>query len=166
MLSKLFESLPHMKTAKVLRATFWILGEYCTTHTDLVAAFAALKTMVGSLPIVDSEIREAAGNAELEAKAAEAPKVVTRTRITADGTYATESVYSTPAAPTKAEKPSLRKLLLEGDFFLAAAVASAIVKQALHFQQLDGVTDAEKHKFTAESLLVLASFAHLGKSGL
>ena len=130
---------------------------------------------------MDSEIREAAAAADQDASKAEAPKVVTRTRITADGTYATESVYtaapgwlhgpesaihSTAAAPVKHEKPTLRKLLLEGDFFLAAAFSSTLVKLALHYQELADADAAAKHKVLGETLLILASILHLGKSGL
>ena len=56
-----------------------------------------IRSLLGPLPIVDTEIREAS-KAEADAsKPAEQPKVVTRTRITADGTYATESVYTAVA---------------------------------------------------------------------
>ncbi len=71
-------------------------------------------------------------------------KVVTRTRITADGTYATESSYVAAVAVTTAEKPMLRRFLLEGDFFVATALAGALTKMAMRYQQLD-VEDKEKN---------------------
>lgn len=55
------------------------------------------RKLVGALPIVDTELREAALSAEDASKAEQQPKVVTRTRVTADGTYATESVYTASA---------------------------------------------------------------------
>lgn len=53
---------------------------------------------MGQLPIVDSELA-AAADAEGEDDGTNEPTVVTRTRITADGTYATESVYTSDGRP-------------------------------------------------------------------
>lgn len=50
---------------------------------------------VGPLPIVDLELKEAAEAEAAAENGPSVPQVVTRTRITADGTYATESVYTT-----------------------------------------------------------------------
>ncbi len=64
---------------------------------EILDRFIEIRKILGALPIVDTEIHEAAAAAEESGKTAEQPKVVTRTRVTADGTYATESVYSAPA---------------------------------------------------------------------
>jgi coatomer subunit beta len=107
----------HLAFDKVLRPTLWIVGEYSHSSTDINAALDVIKfvnsnhlvhhsnnihllccrSLLGPLPIVDSEIREAASVAEQEAAKGEQPKVVTRTRVTADGTYATESIYTASA---------------------------------------------------------------------
>ena len=74
--------------------------------------------------------------------------------VTADGTYATQSAFS--ATPDKkkgaevtfldspkrdqqvkillqVERPPLRKYLMEGDFFIGAAIGSTLTKLALRF---------------------------------
>ena len=67
------------------------------------------------------------------------------------------------------ERPPLRKFLLEGDFFVGAALAGTLTKLALRFA--DAVASEAKgqikaNRFIGEAMLVLASVLHLGQSGL
>jgi len=67
------------------------------------------------------------------------------------------------------ERPPLRKFLLEGDFFVGAALAGTLTKLALRFA--DAVASEAKgqikaNRFIGEAMLVLASVLHLGRSGL
>jgi len=91
---------------------------------------------------------------------------VTKTRITADGTYATESAYTTSKKTTKEEKPPMRQLLLEGDFFLGTTLAGTLTKLSLRYAGLDGPSTSEKNSLTAECMLYTSSMLHLGKSGI
>jgi coatomer subunit beta len=97
--------------------------------------------------------------------------------VTADGTYATQSAFSSDVKPgagkAKKEKdrPPLRKYLMDGDFFMGASLATTLTKLALRYSQAvknSRAEDAAKkvNRFTAESMLVLTSIVHLGKSGL
>ena len=88
-----------------------------------------------------------------------------------DGTYATQSAFSTggPDSAKKAvkerERPPLRKDLMEGDFFIGAALAGTLTKLALRWDSL--VKDeAKQNRFTAECMLIIASVLRLGSSGL
>ena len=83
---------------------------------------AKVRQSLGDIPMVDDEIRKAAGESDGENAAAGAsgqPASVSSasTRlVTADGTYATQSIFSTTvAAAKKEERPPLRKSV---DFFL------------------------------------------------
>jgi len=105
--------------------------------------------------------------AEAEAEAGqEEPKLVTRTRITADGTYATESAYTTVARKEKQEKPALRQLLLDGDFFTGTTLASTLTKLSLRYAALNDESASSKNAVSAECMLYVSSMLNLGKSGI
>ena len=56
-------------------------------------------------------------------------------RVTADGTYATQSALSSVAKHNQ-EKPQLRQLLLDGEFFVGAALATALTKLSLRYHEV------------------------------
>jgi coatomer subunit beta len=93
---------------------------------------------LGELPIVDDEIRKASGEEVLEDQSVTAAAgSVVHKLVTADGTYATQSAFSTADKTKKqAEKPPLRKYLMEGDFFIGAALGSTMTKLALRFSSV------------------------------
>eukprot|EP00052_Salpingoeca_macrocollata_P004957 m.44591 g.44591 ORF g.44591 m.44591 type:complete len:945 (-) comp14570_c0_seq1:29-2863(-) len=161
MLTNLLQNFTQIKAARVSRATLWIMGEYAHSDADITAAINEIRAGLGALPLLDTEIRDIASKEE-EATAEE-PKLVTKTRITADGTYATESAY-TVTSTNKAEKPILRKLLLEGDFFLATSIAVALAKLALRFSSSSTATPQQKNSIKGQAMLVMASMLHLGRS--
>ena len=87
-----------------------------------------------------------------------------------DGTYATQSAFSQGGGDSakKAkdkERPPLRKYLIEGDFFIGAALAGTLTKMALRW---DGLVKDEmkQNRFTAECMLIIASILRLGTSGI
>ena len=58
----------------------------------------------------------------------------------ADGTYATETVYSSSNAKLEAvkaaAKPPLRSLILGGDFYTASVLAATLTKLTLRFAEM------------------------------
>ncbi len=66
--------------------------------------------------------------------------------VTADGTYATQSALSLGGEGVRkkadADKPILRRWLLDGDFFVAAALSSVLIKLVLRYQSL--MSDGQK----------------------
>jgi len=159
-IEKLLTSLPSIKSISVLHAGLWILGEYCGTEDQIRSMVDAVLESIGDLPIVDTEIRESTKD---DTDAA-TPTVVTTSRVTADGTYATQSALSTVTNHND-DKPQLRTFLLDGEFFLGAALATALTKLSLRYHQV--CPDAQaRNKLTAQSMLILASIMHLGKSAL
>lgn len=118
---------------------------------------------------MDDELRKAAGEEVLEDESVLAAAGGTVQKlVTADGTYATQSAFSSVNADKskkKVERPPLRKYLMEGDFFIGAALGGTLTKLALRFSSL--VQDErKKNRFTAECMLVITSIMHLGVSGL
>lgn len=54
--------------------------------------------------------------------------------VTADGTYATQSAFSSlPATKEKDDLPTMRGYLMDGDFFVASALATSLTKLALKY---------------------------------
>ena len=85
---------------------------------------------------------------------------MTKTRVLADGTYATETVYTSAAAQARldqvkaAAKPPLRALILGGDFYTSTVLASTLTKLVLRFGDLAG-DSKETHALKAEVGLAL-----------
>ncbi|KAG6609083.1 Coatomer subunit beta [Phytophthora cinnamomi] len=123
-LQKLMISFTDISLAKVYRVGLWILGEYATLPPEDGAAYS---------------------------------KPVTKSVVLADGTYATETSYAAPAAKAGATEeenvPGLRRLLLNGDFFLGAAVASTLTKLCLRVSNGD-VASATARNAAVKKLVV------------
>lgn len=95
--------------------------------------FDLIKNAIGDLPILDEDENKenAEGNKQPEkTPASTKPKA---TLITADGTYATQSGLVTTIAASKDDKPVLRKLFYEGNFFLASSLATTLNKLFVRF---------------------------------
>jgi len=95
----------------------WILGEYCTSVEEIMRVILEVRTALGEvgimgyivlvslaqqIPIVDAEIRKQAGEATEEESLS--PSSTPRQLVTADGTYATQSVFSSANAGSKKEE--------------------------------------------------------------
>lgn len=115
---KLMATLSSIKSGKVFRGVLWILGEYVEGAGDIERAMVEIRSVLGEIPILAAEIREAEGNV---AEDSEEDGTVTgqsggtRPKVLADGTYATESAYttSTPVnVSTSKSKPPLRGTLI------------------------------------------------------
>lgn len=97
------------------RAAIWILGEYATSVDDIRSVMSKVRQSLGEIPIVDDEIRKAAGeqtdpeNPNPSSSTSNAP-VPSARLVTADGTYATQSIFSAAVTTTKKEeRPPLRR---------------------------------------------------------
>ncbi|CEG36146.1 coatomer subunit [Plasmopara halstedii] len=153
-LQKLMISFSEISRAKVYRVALWILSEYATlppedgteSDTSIFEAANTIFTVIGSLPLATEAMlktpTEDTEGPEIAAGTGAAySKPVTKSIVLADGTYATETSYSGPAAKSAIAEdenvPGLRRLLLNGDFFLGAAVASTLTKLCLRLSNGD-----------------------------
>jgi len=172
-IEKLLEAFPTIKSVKVHRAAIWVLGEYATSADDIRSVMSNVRQSLGEIPMVDDEMRRAAGETnEGESSNSGSPSHQANMApssvclVTADGTYATQSVFSaTVTTAKKEERPPLRKYLMEGDFFIGASIATTLTKLALRFVQLSTSMQLQ-NQFCAEAMLVITSVLHLGRSGL
>lgn len=75
------------------RAALWILGEYSTEVEDMESAMRVIKTALGELPLVEDELKRAAGEQSGEESAQ--PVSQPAQKLTSDGTYVTQSAFTT-----------------------------------------------------------------------
>ncbi|XP_045198148.1 coatomer subunit beta-like [Mercenaria mercenaria] len=161
-ISKLLDVFSTIKAMKIQRAALWILGEYCTTSEDIQGVMTLVRQSLGEIPIVDDELKKAAG--EVSEDDTMSGGNIQRL-VTADGTYATQSAFSTVSTAKKEENPPMRQFLLDGEFFVGAALATSLTKLALRYMTLH--TDPKRQNaFLAESMFIMATVLHLGKSGI
>lgn len=108
------------------------MGEYTDSSESVLKVFELIKNAIGDLPILDED--ESKENVE-ENKPEKTPTATKpkATLITADGTYATQSGLVTSVAAVKDDKPILRKLFYEGNFFLASSLATTLNKLFVRF---------------------------------
>ncbi|XP_059092244.1 coatomer subunit beta-like [Tigriopus californicus] len=171
-----------IQSAKINRAALWILGEYCQSSQDIQAVMSEVRQSLGEIPMVEDEMRKAAGDEPMPDESVTNTNAPTQQKlVTADGTYATQSAFSAPATGSgssgggkgdkKSDRPPLRGYLMDGDFFIAASIATILTKLCLRYTEAvggrGGQGEAKKcNRFTGETMLVLASMLHLGRSGL
>ncbi|KAK5694084.1 coatomer subunit beta [Elasticomyces elasticus] len=157
---------------KVVRGVLWVVGEYSTEERDIQEAWKAIRGSLGEVPIVASEARALEGEqdgAEESAPATNghAKEKTGSKRVLADGTYATESALTstnnTQAKKDGAEKPPLRQLILDGDYFLATVLASTLTKLVMRHSEISSDA-ARTNALRAEAMLIMISVVRVGQS--
>lgn len=164
-LASLREGIPSIQSPTIFMSALWILATYCEQEGSM-EVLRIVKNSIGELPIVDSELAEQEGDQNKTEEVVEQKKVPSGPKVTADGTYATQTALSTTVVTKKNEKPPLRRFLLNGDFFLGASLATVLTKLCNQFTELNGSGSERSNRFRAECMLILASIIHLAKSGL
>ncbi|KAG0706699.1 armadillo-type protein [Suillus ampliporus] len=173
---KLTQTLTEIKSGKAFRGVLWILGEYVEGLSDIESTFQEIRKVLGEIPILASEQRllDDAGGEE-DKKEDKKVEGSGRPKVLADGTYATETAYTSAGsarleAVKAASKPPLRvlkdvipALILGGDFFTGAVLASTLTKLVLRFEDL--TDDRPKaNALRAESMLIMTSIIRVGQS--
>lgn len=93
---KLIETFPTVRSVKVHRAALWILGEYISTSKEILEVIEVVNQTIGEIPIVEAEQRRLTGDSDEQS---DPIKVINSnapasTKVTSDGTYATQSAFS------------------------------------------------------------------------
>lgn len=173
-LDKLLATFDQIKSGKVFRGALWIVGEYATEPSDVLAALDRIRSVLGEIPILAAEERALQADDTPSGDAATdlpAQPPAPKPKVRADGTYATETAFDA-AATTRSEargasKPPLRALILVGDYYTATVLASTLVKLVLrHAQVFDGGDDggARLNALRAEAMLIMTSILRVGQS--
>ena len=177
-IKRLVSTLSEVRAGKVYRGVLWIVGEYCLEAQDIREAWKRIRSSLGEIPILESEQRllNHVGDGESEEPNGEIngtakPSAPTGSRkILPDGTYATESALTSEAAVKAkleavkaAQKPPLRQLILDGDYYLATALSSTLTKLVMRHAELskDG---ARTNLLRAEAMLIMVSIIRVGQS--
>lgn len=162
---RLLDAFSSIKSVKVHRAALWILGEYAVTSEDIQAVMSQVRQTLGELPLVEDELKRASGE-KTEDDSSSSSAAPVQKLVTSDGTYATQSAFSSAVNVKKVEaRPPLRQYLMDGDFFMGASLGTTLVKLALRYISI--VSDSvRQNRFCAEAMLIITSVLHLGKSGL
>lgn len=162
-LKRLLQTLETVRSGTVYRGALWIIGEYSLEEHDIQDAWIHIRKSLGEIPILASERRHLANGDEEESE--EKPVESHKPKILADGTYATESSFTSkePSEEHKANRPPLRNLILTGNYFVAAVLASTLTKLVLRYQKISK-NEARKNALRAEALLILTSILRVSES--
>lgn len=150
---RLLQTFGDIKSGKVFRGALWIVGEYGTSTKDIKETMQQIRKVLGEIPILaseqrlleqaEAEVQEAEEAAAASSQPNGAKKASSSTKVLSDGTYATETVYSSNTdAKSKldkvknAAKPPLRALVLGGDYYTGTVLASTLTKIVLRFAEL------------------------------
>jgi coatomer subunit beta len=172
-IQRLLDISGQIKSVKILRATLWLLGEYCSSIEDIQNVMTFIRQSLGDLPIVDDEIRRATGETRDDQDISMTASV--QRLVTADGTYATQSAFISSTSNEKKtlsgspsdrnRAPSLRTFLLDGDFFIGAALGTTLCKLVIRYIDLEQDSN-KQNRFCAEGMFIIASILHLGRTNL
>lgn len=148
----LAKSIHYVGKPQLAQSLLWILAEFSGTPACLQAVFEAVYDGLGELPMVDAEERSAMIALDSPTGAtSKGPKILP------DGTYATESAFSSSNAHLTHAKTNLKKMLLDGHHSVGASISLALTKLVLKLCPQD-------NKRRGEVLLISTSILRLGLS--
>ncbi|KAJ5180649.1 hypothetical protein N7492_003859 [Penicillium capsulatum] len=171
---RLVSTLSEVRAGKVYRGVLWVVGEYSLEEKDIREAWKKIRASLGEIPILASEQRlldevpEDNALLEEQAKAKAAP--TGSRKVLADGTYATESALTSQSAAAArleavkaAQKPPLRQLILDGDYYLSTVLSSTLTKLVMRHSEVS--QDASRtNALRAEAMLIMISILRVGQS--
>ncbi|KAK2760722.1 coatomer subunit beta [Arachnomyces sp. PD_36] len=177
-IERLVSTLSEVRAGKVYRGVLWVVGEYSTEANDIREAWKRIRASLGEIPILASEQRlldevpeENAVAAQEQVNGHAKPAAPTGSRkVLADGTYATESALTSQSAAAAkleavkaAQKPPLRQLILDGDYYLATVLSSTLTKLVMRHSEVSQDT-ARTNALRAEAMLIMISIIRVGQS--
>lgn len=174
---RLVDTLSEVRAGKVYRGILWIVGEYSLEEKDIRDAWKRIRASLGEIPILASEQR-LLDHVDGEEKKDEEqtngnhkPSAPTGSRrVLADGTYATETALTSQSsaaakleAVKAAQKPPLRQLILDGDYYLATVLSATLTKLVMRHSEISS-EQARTNALRAEAMLILISIIRVGQS--
>jgi len=174
---RLVSTLSEVRAGKVYRGSLWIVGEYSLEENDIREAWKRIRASLGEIPIVASETKlleeQPNGEPQLneQVNGHAKPSAPTGSRkVLADGTYATESALTSQSsakakldAVKAAQKPPLRQLILDGDYYLATVLSSTLTKLVMRHSEISNDA-ARTNALRAEAMLIMISIIRAGQS--
>lgn len=173
---RLVSTLGEVRAGKVYRGVLWIIGEYALEVKDIQDAWKGIRASLGEIPILASEqklLDDASEGKEGEEQVNGHSKTAAPTgsrKVLADGTYATESALTSSAAAKakldavkNSQKPPLRQLVLDGDYYLATVLSSTLTKLVMRYSERSQ-NAARTNALRAEAMLIMISVIRVGQS--
>lgn len=173
--SRLVDTLSEVRAGKVYRGILWIVGEYSLEEKDIRDAWRRIRASLGEIPILASEQRlldNVDGEEDKDQlNGNHKPTAPTGSRrVLADGTYATETALTSQSsaaakleAVKAAQKPPLRQLILEGDYYLATVLSATLTKLVMRHSEISS-DHARTNALRAEAMLIMISIIRVGQS--
>ena len=114
------------------RGIFWILGEYAESVPEIQNTFQQFRKVLGEIPILASEQRllDEAGAEDGEEKKDEVKAEASKPRVLADGTYATETAFTSASAARLEAVKTAAKPPLRGKSLLSLTYSTASLEQS------------------------------------
>ena len=171
LLPKLASSIGEITANPVMCVALWILGEYSGENDkveQLEEMFNDIVEEVGEPPFVLDKDKKAESEAAADGASNE-PRMVTKNVILSDGTYATQTVYNdpTPASASGADPmsklPKLRKMIIQGDTFLAETLVACLTKLVLRARKTPSADAVAWKKNTAKTVLIACGVGKLSE---
>ncbi|GAD99886.1 coatomer subunit beta [Paecilomyces variotii No. 5] len=175
-IERLVSTLSEVRAGKVYRGVLWVIGEYSLEATDIREAWKRIRASLGEIPILASEQRLLEEvpdeSAVLKEQVNGHPKATPTgsRKVLADGTYATESALTSQSAAAAkleavkaAQKPPLRQLILDGDYYLATVLSSTLTKLVMRHSEVSD-DSARTNALRAEAMLIMISIIRVGQS--
>lgn len=169
---RLVATLSEVRAGKVYRGVLWVVGEYSLEENDIREAWKKIRASLGEMPILASEQRLLDEVPEDDAAKEQVnghPKP-SQPKVLADGTYATESALTSQSAAAArleavkaAQKPPLRQLILDGDWYLSTVLSSALTKLVMRHSEVSEDA-ARTNALRAEAMLIMISIIRVGQS--
>ncbi|KKY27117.1 putative coatomer beta subunit [Phaeomoniella chlamydospora] len=173
---RLVSTLGEVRAGKVYRGALWVIGEYSLQESDIREAWKRIRASLGEIPILASEQRlldehadESIPEQPREQVNGHGRAAPTGSRkVLADGTYASESALTSSAAAKLeavkgAEKPPLRQLILDGDYYLSTVLSSTLTKLVMRHSEISQ-DEARTNALRAEAMLIMISIIRVGQS--
>ncbi|KAK8062508.1 Coatomer subunit beta [Apiospora hydei] len=173
---RLVATLSEVRAGKVYRGIIWIIGEYSLEEKDIRDAWRGIRASLGEIPILASEQRlldqgddEKEKDEQVNGHLKPAAPSGSR-KVLADGTYATETALTSSAAAAAkleavkaAQKPPLRQLILDGDYYLATVLSATLTKLVMRHADISA-DHARTNALKAEAMLIMISIIRVGQS--
>ncbi|KEF55988.1 uncharacterized protein A1O9_07568 [Exophiala aquamarina CBS 119918] len=174
---RLVSTLGEVRAGKVYRGSLWVIGEYSLQENDIKEAWKRIRASLGEIPILASEQRLLDEQANEDAESKEQvnghstkPTSSASTKVLADGTYATETAMTSDSAAKArleavkaAQKPPLRQLVLDGDYYLSTVLSSTLTKLVMRHSEISS-DQARTNALRAEAMLIMISIIRVGQS--
>ncbi|KAI0457578.1 Coatomer, beta subunit [Xylaria acuta] len=175
--ARLVDTLSEVRAGKVYRGIVWIVGEYSLEENDIRDAWRKIRASLGEIPILASEQRlldNVDGQNEREQEQVNGHSKPAQPsgsrRVLADGTYATETALTSASATAArleavkaAQKPPLRQLILDGDYYLATVLSATLTKLVMRHSEISS-DKARTNALKAEAMLIMISIIRVGQS--